>query len=206
MSSHHVPFTGDLRQQLMSFIDEHRQMLYATSRSGLLDRYDVTTETLLPPIDVVLQSHNHYDHLDLPTIEALPGKARIEVVAPLRLGGYFRERGYPNVRELLHQRLGGDRVARVGAERVAVHPQGHLSHRPSPPGCRPRRRRRDEDVDRRVAGQLLLVGADDAGQLRRVALHRSLPHQLQRQPPVERTVTFVRSIPRNSLGRGIPRH
>jgi L-ascorbate metabolism protein UlaG (beta-lactamase superfamily) len=59
----------------------------------------------LPPVDVILLSHNHYDHLDLPTIEALPGKARIEVVAPLRLGGYFRERGYPNVRELdWHQR------------------------------------------------------------------------------------------------------
>jgi N-acyl-phosphatidylethanolamine-hydrolysing phospholipase D len=54
----------------------------------------------LPPVDVILLSHNHYDHLDLPTLDALPGKARIEVVAPLRLGGYFSERGYPNVREL----------------------------------------------------------------------------------------------------------
>jgi L-ascorbate metabolism protein UlaG (beta-lactamase superfamily) len=54
----------------------------------------------LPPIDVILLSHNHYDHLDLATIEALPGKGRIEVVVPLRLGGYFSERGYPNVREL----------------------------------------------------------------------------------------------------------
>jgi L-ascorbate metabolism protein UlaG (beta-lactamase superfamily) len=54
----------------------------------------------LPPVDVILLSHNHYDHLDLATIEALPGKARIEVVAPLRLGRYFSERGYANVREL----------------------------------------------------------------------------------------------------------
>jgi N-acyl-phosphatidylethanolamine-hydrolysing phospholipase D len=54
----------------------------------------------LPPIDVILLSHNHYDHLDLATIEALPGKERIQVVVPLRLAGYFSERGYPNVREL----------------------------------------------------------------------------------------------------------
>ncbi len=54
----------------------------------------------LPPIDVILLSHNHYDHLDLATIEALPGKAQSQVVAPLRLAGYFSERGYPNVQEL----------------------------------------------------------------------------------------------------------
>jgi N-acyl-phosphatidylethanolamine-hydrolysing phospholipase D len=54
----------------------------------------------LPPIDLILLSHSHYDHLDLTTIEALPDKARIQVVVPLRLAGYFTERGYPNVREL----------------------------------------------------------------------------------------------------------
>jgi L-ascorbate metabolism protein UlaG (beta-lactamase superfamily) len=54
----------------------------------------------LPPIDLILLSHNHYDHLDLATIEALPGKERIQVVVPLRLAGYFTERGYPNVQEL----------------------------------------------------------------------------------------------------------
>jgi N-acyl-phosphatidylethanolamine-hydrolysing phospholipase D len=59
----------------------------------------------LPPIDVILLSHNHYDHLDLATIEALRDKERVLVVAPLRLGRYFSERGYANVRELdWHQR------------------------------------------------------------------------------------------------------
>jgi N-acyl-phosphatidylethanolamine-hydrolysing phospholipase D len=54
----------------------------------------------LPPIDVILLSHNHYDHLDLATIVALPGKKRIQVIVPLRLGGYFTKRGYRQVQEL----------------------------------------------------------------------------------------------------------
>jgi N-acyl-phosphatidylethanolamine-hydrolysing phospholipase D len=54
----------------------------------------------LPPIDVVLLSHNHYDHLDLATVEALADKQRIQVVVPLRLARYFTERGYPRVQEL----------------------------------------------------------------------------------------------------------
>jgi L-ascorbate metabolism protein UlaG (beta-lactamase superfamily) len=54
----------------------------------------------LPPIDLLLLSHNHYDHLDLPTLETLPGKDRVQVVVPLGLSGYFRERGYRHVKEL----------------------------------------------------------------------------------------------------------
>ncbi len=54
----------------------------------------------LPPIDLLLLSHSHYDHLDLPTVGALAGKERTLVVVPLGLGRYFRERGYPEVEEL----------------------------------------------------------------------------------------------------------
>lgn len=54
----------------------------------------------LPPIDVLAVSHSHYDHLCASTIRALPGKERIEVLAPLRLGAFFRRRGYRNVHEL----------------------------------------------------------------------------------------------------------
>jgi L-ascorbate metabolism protein UlaG (beta-lactamase superfamily) len=60
----------------------------------------------LPPIDLLLLSHNHYDHLDLPTIEALPRATGIQVVVPLGLAGYFAGRGYPRVTELdWHERI-----------------------------------------------------------------------------------------------------
>ena len=54
----------------------------------------------LPAIDVLLVSHNHYDHLDTETIEALPHKAHIRVIVPLGLGRFFRSRGYRLVTEL----------------------------------------------------------------------------------------------------------
>ncbi|MEQ9641395.1 MAG: MBL fold metallo-hydrolase [Alphaproteobacteria bacterium] len=54
----------------------------------------------LPKIDVLIISHNHYDHLDAETIEALPNKERMYVFVPLKLGEFFRSRGYRQVFEL----------------------------------------------------------------------------------------------------------
>lgn len=54
----------------------------------------------LPPIDVLAVSHCHYDHLDAPTIRALPRKDAVAVLAPLRLGAFFRRRGFREVHEL----------------------------------------------------------------------------------------------------------
>jgi L-ascorbate metabolism protein UlaG (beta-lactamase superfamily) len=54
----------------------------------------------LPPIDILLLSHNHYDHLDLPTLEALPRAAGIKVITPLGLGAMLEGLGFADVREL----------------------------------------------------------------------------------------------------------
>ena len=54
----------------------------------------------LPRIDILLISHNHYDHLDEVTLRHLPYKEHIQVVAPLRLGEFFLRHGFRRVVEL----------------------------------------------------------------------------------------------------------
>ena len=52
----------------------------------------------LPPLDAVLVSHSHYDHLDAWTLRRLPRAPA--VVVPLGLGRFFRRRGFTEVHEL----------------------------------------------------------------------------------------------------------
>jgi len=78
----------------------------------------------LPPIDLIVVSHNHYDHFDLRTIERLPGRERIAAFVPLGLGRYFRDRGYGRVIEADW----GDR-AQFGAVTATLVPVNHWSRR-----------------------------------------------------------------------------
>ena len=72
----------------------------------------------LPRIDVVLTSHNHYDHLDLDTVAALarqPGGGPLFLV-PLGLARWFRDQGIERVEELAwwqSRELGGVRCTLV---------------------------------------------------------------------------------------------
>jgi len=59
----------------------------------------IPTEAL-PKVDILLISHNHYDHLDEDFIEKLPNKAEVHVIVPLELGSFFSKRGYLNIQEL----------------------------------------------------------------------------------------------------------
>ena len=55
----------------------------------------------LPPIDIVLLSHNHYDHLDAKTVAALHSfHPQIEWIVPSRLSPWFRRRGIHSVTEI----------------------------------------------------------------------------------------------------------
>jgi L-ascorbate metabolism protein UlaG (beta-lactamase superfamily) len=54
----------------------------------------------LPPIHLVLISHDHYDHLDVATIKRLADRHRPVFLVPLGLRAWFLELGIPQVDEL----------------------------------------------------------------------------------------------------------
>jgi L-ascorbate metabolism protein UlaG (beta-lactamase superfamily) len=54
----------------------------------------------LPPIDAVLISHNHYDHLDLSTLKGLADGGAPRAVVPLGNGELMSSAGIPRVDEL----------------------------------------------------------------------------------------------------------
>jgi L-ascorbate metabolism protein UlaG (beta-lactamase superfamily) len=54
----------------------------------------------LPPIDVVVVSHNHYDHLDIPTLRRLQQRDRPRIVTPLGNGALMRRHGVDGAIEL----------------------------------------------------------------------------------------------------------
>lgn len=86
-----------------------------------LRRKDPVDLTALQGADVVLVSHIHHDHLDLPSLDRLDLDA--QVIAPTGAGGLLRRRGFRFVREV----VAGDEVD-VGAVRVRV---THAEHAPS---------------------------------------------------------------------------
>jgi len=65
----------------------------------------------LPPIDITLVSHDHYDHLDDSTVRRLIDRfPSMKWLAPLRVGAFLRRRGARDVTELdwwdRHESLG----------------------------------------------------------------------------------------------------
>ncbi len=53
----------------------------------------------IPPVDIFLLTHNHYDHQDMMTIRRFPFK-NTKVMAPLKLGKYFEKNGYSDINEM----------------------------------------------------------------------------------------------------------
>jgi L-ascorbate metabolism protein UlaG (beta-lactamase superfamily) len=83
----------------------------------------------LPPVDAVVISHNHYDHLDAPTVRRLPRDTPLLV--PGMLGWWFRRRGFRAVTE-----LDWWESAEVGGVRLEFVPAHHWSRRSLTDTCR----------------------------------------------------------------------
>jgi L-ascorbate metabolism protein UlaG (beta-lactamase superfamily) len=83
----------------------------------------------LPPVDAVLISHDHYDHLDAPTLRRLPRATPVLVGAGS--APWFTRRGFTDVTELDWW----DSVA-VGGARVEFVPSHHWSRRTAFDTCR----------------------------------------------------------------------
>lgn len=76
----------------------------------------------LPRIDAVLISHNHYDHLDAPTMQRIPRET--PVFCGTNVGPWFAARGFRRVTQ-----LGWWDAAPLGRHKVTFVPAQHFSAR-----------------------------------------------------------------------------
>jgi L-ascorbate metabolism protein UlaG (beta-lactamase superfamily) len=54
----------------------------------------------LPRVDIILLSHNHYDHMDIPSLRALQARCNPTIVTGLANGAYLARKGVPGAIEL----------------------------------------------------------------------------------------------------------
>jgi len=83
----------------------------------------------LPRVDAVVISHNHYDHLDAPTLRRLPRDTPVFV--PAGLGAWFRRRRFTRVTE-----LDWWEAAELSGVRIDFVPAHHWSKRTLLDTCR----------------------------------------------------------------------
>jgi L-ascorbate metabolism protein UlaG (beta-lactamase superfamily) len=88
----------------------------------------------LPAVDAVVISHNHYDHLDAPTLKRLPRGTPVFV--PAGLGRWFRRRRFTTVTELDWWEAAELPAADGGTVRFDFVPAHHWSRRTLADSCR----------------------------------------------------------------------
>jgi L-ascorbate metabolism protein UlaG (beta-lactamase superfamily) len=86
---------------------------------------NIYTAEDIPEIDYLLITHDHWDHLDFPTIDALKDKIH-EVITPLGVGSYFEQWGFDS--DMIHE---GDWFSSFEQQNLAIHimPAQHFSGR-----------------------------------------------------------------------------
>ncbi|GAA1239225.1 MBL fold metallo-hydrolase [Kitasatospora nipponensis] len=80
----------------------------------------------LPTVDVVLISHDHYDHLDMPTVKRLVRSQSAPFAVPLGIGGHLRRWGVPEHRII---ELDWDETCTLGELTVTLTSAHHFSGR-----------------------------------------------------------------------------
>jgi L-ascorbate metabolism protein UlaG (beta-lactamase superfamily) len=78
----------------------------------------------LPDIDIVLLSHNHYDHLDLPTLRWLSGRGSSTFIVPMGVGKLLRSEKIGPVHE-----MDWGEVRTLGGTTISSVPAFHFSAR-----------------------------------------------------------------------------
>jgi hypothetical protein len=80
----------------------------------------------LPALDAIVISHDHYDHLDMSTVQALARTQRAVFVTPLGVGAHLRHWGIPPRRIV---ELDWNASTRIGDLRLVCTPARHYSGR-----------------------------------------------------------------------------
>ena len=80
----------------------------------------------LPDLDLVIISHNHYNHLDLKTIEQIKDRVK-HFYVPLGVGGYLRKKGVPS--DKITEMDWWDEIKDASGLTIAATPAQHFSSR-----------------------------------------------------------------------------
>ena len=78
----------------------------------------------LPPVDAVLLSHNHYDHMDLPSLRRLAARGTRRAITTLGNAEALRRCGFPEV-----EALDWWDATALGEARITATPARHFSRR-----------------------------------------------------------------------------
>lgn len=102
---------------------------YAGPFKGLVNAFDGTNEYRLkdlPPIDILLISHDHYDHLDYKTVQNLKNKVK-RVIVPMGVGSHLRYWGFDP--EKIIELQWHESVQFTDSVRIVSTPAHHRSNR-----------------------------------------------------------------------------